>query len=81
MIRVTVELISARGAQFDKILDVVTVTNDGTGDQDLGNYDVAWEQQDRSAYPERRARVTRFLRQRRPSLELVYEAIRAVLAR
>lgn len=40
MIRVTVELISARTGQTS-VLASATITNDGTGTRDRGNYDAA----------------------------------------
>jgi len=39
MIRVTVELVSARTGKTS-VLGVATITNDGTGGLDVGNYDV-----------------------------------------
>ncbi len=39
MIRVTVELVSARGREHDRLLGRAEICNDGTGTPTLGHYD------------------------------------------
>lgn len=69
MIKVTVELISAHGPQFNKVLGVGYISNDGTGTHGTGNYN--------ARLGKRRGRVEGFPRQRLGAWDLLYRALRA----
>lgn len=74
MIRVTVELVSARGRAHDRVLGVANIGNDGTGTATFGHYDAALFGRSKAVW--RRVRVRRFPRRRLLAWDLLYRVLR-----
>ena len=75
MIRVTIELISAVSASKNKTLGILDIANDGTGDQEIGNY-VATLHAEYTQPNGRECRILGFLRHRQSVWSLVGAALK-----
>lgn len=77
MIKVTVELVSANSGDVTT-LGIATISNDGTGTNELGNYDVTlskWAPKEHQTW--RAGTVTGFNRRTRGAWDLLYLALYA----
>lgn len=78
MIRVTVELISARGPERNRVLGVAEIVNDGSGNSLLGTYRVRLSKFAPKLHETwAEGIVTDFERQRRGPWDLIYQGLRA----
>lgn len=78
MIKVTVELISAIHPSRNRVLGVATITNDGTGTETIGNYDVSLSKAG-GVQEWRGGRVEGFKRLRLGGWDLLYRALRNIV--
>lgn len=76
MIRITVELLSARGEKYNRTLARINVTNTGSGTETRGNYEVmAWVGKRTTPYL---ATVRDYPRKALPALNLITRALVAL---
>lgn len=75
MIRVTVELVSAISPDRSRTLGILEITNDGTGDAEVANYDATLHAEYTPAMG-RNCRVTGFRRQRQSVWSLIGAALK-----
>lgn len=73
MVKITVELVSARTGQT-KVLGTAIIANTGEGDESTGNYSVTLNGWNRKAW--RRGKVLGFPRKRLGPWDLVFRALR-----
>ena len=80
MIRITVELISANGAERDRVLGVAEIANEGTGTREVANYRVSlskWAPKQGETW--KRGEVRGFPRLRLGVWDLLYCALREIV--
>ena len=78
MVKITVELVSARGREHDKVLGVGYISNDATGEDSLGHYNVKLMRADnRGSW--REGRVENFPRLRLGCWDLLFRALRETI--
>ena len=80
MIVVKVELWPFGQEELAKTLGVATITNDGTGTQDSGNYVAQLFKETRYARPWKKARVREFARETLSSWDLLYRVLDKVVS-
>lgn len=73
MILVRVELESARGAKYNRVLGFAAIANDGKGTRTRGNYQIALQHGQRGEV--RQTRVENFPRRSRSVFELLRRAL------
>lgn len=80
MIRVTVELIPARNPKAIELMGTAIIANDGEGTPTSGNYTVTLFQRGFPGIVWRRGRVRDFPRKRLLAWDLLYRALKEIVA-
>lgn len=80
MLRITIELLPFGSEARKRHLGTMEISNDGTGDLEIGNYDVRLSKWGRPGQTWRRGRVEGFPRRRLGPYDLLYRALLATVS-
>jgi len=79
MIRITIELIPAGSPEYKQHLGTAEISNDGTGDAIISDYDVFLSKWGKPKVAWKRAKVMGFNRRKRGPWDLLYLALQAAV--